>query len=171
MDFARASRRALDVQFSSAVEPRAASASQQLHRRSSFMSSKTGRFQRADRILCSRDFSRAIKSGKRRISESFAVAITRRAEVSIGESPEERTRLGVTVSKRVGNAVVRNRVKRCIREWFRQERAELPRNSDIVVTARPRARDLSSVDITMFLNRMIDDVRNSQGDQKVVSHR
>ena len=39
----------------------------------------------------------------------------------------ERSRLGVTVSRRIGNAVVRNRVKRRVREFFRKEmRAELP---------------------------------------------
>ncbi|MFW6170177.1 MAG: ribonuclease P protein component [Planctomycetota bacterium] len=45
-------------------------------------------------------------------------------------------RLGLSISRRVGNAVVRNRWKRLIREAFRQQRAALPRGLDLVV--RPR---------------------------------
>jgi len=54
------------------------------------------------------------------------------------------SRLGVTASRRVGNAVVRNRIKRRIREWFRQHRSELPANRDLVVIARQGAGTLDS---------------------------
>ena len=46
------------------------------------------------------------------------------------------TRLGLSVSRRVGNAVLRNRWKRIIREAFRTQRDELPVGLDLVV--RPR---------------------------------
>jgi ribonuclease P protein component len=48
-------------------------------------------------------------------------------------------RLGVTVSKKVGNAVLRNRVKRWIRDCFRRRRPEFPPGLDLVVVARPPA--------------------------------
>jgi ribonuclease P protein component len=52
---------------------------------------------------------------------------------------EDRGRLGLVVSKQVGNAVVRNRVKRRVREWFRIHRWELPAQTDLVVVARSGA--------------------------------
>jgi ribonuclease P protein component len=48
-------------------------------------------------------------------------------------------RIGITVSKKVGNAVVRNRVKRWIRECYRRGRPQFPARLDLVVVARPAA--------------------------------
>ena len=45
-------------------------------------------------------------------------------------------RLGLSVSRKVGGAVVRNRWKRLIREAFRLSRRELPRGIDLVVIPR-----------------------------------
>ena len=171
MDFAREPKRALGVQFSSDVAPKAESASQQLLRRSKSMLSKYGRFQRADRILISRDFIRAVKTGKRRTSKSFVVVITPKTDGEIEKSGVKRKRLGVTVSKRVGNAVTRNRVKRRIREWFRQARGRLPNGSDIVVIARQAARDLSGSEVAMVLNQMIDRTVAQRGDRTTAEFR
>jgi ribonuclease P protein component len=49
------------------------------------------------------------------------------------------TRLGISVGRRVGNAVVRNRVKRRVREAVRHRHAELPPGHDLVFIARPPA--------------------------------
>jgi ribonuclease P protein component len=55
-----------------------------------------------------------------------------------------RSRLGLVVSRRVGGAVERNRVKRVVREWFRQCRAQLPFTADFVVIARRDAERLGT---------------------------
>ncbi len=60
-----------------------------------------------------------------------------------------RSRLGVTVSRRIGNAVVRNRMKRRVRELFRKAmRAHLPVGMSIVVIARGGAAALESAAIS-----------------------
>ena len=50
-------------------------------------------------------------------------------------------RLGITVSRKVGDAVARNRVKRWVRDCFRRGRGAFPASFDLVVVARPGAAD------------------------------
>ncbi|MFN9809143.1 MAG: ribonuclease P protein component, partial [Deltaproteobacteria bacterium] len=56
-------------------------------------------------------------------------------------------RIGITVTKKVGNAVARNRVKRLVREVFRQERARFPEGCDIVFIAKDGAPELRYEDV------------------------
>ena len=53
----------------------------------------------------------------------------------------EYNRLGISVSKKVGNSVVRHRLTRLIRESYRLNEAEFENGLDIVVVARPQAKD------------------------------
>jgi ribonuclease P protein component len=52
--------------------------------------------------------------------------------------PDAKGRLGITVTKKVGNAVVRNRIKRLVREWMRLH-GWVPAGWDIVVVAKDSA--------------------------------
>ncbi len=53
------------------------------------------------------------------------------------------TRIGITASKKVGNAVTRNRIKRWVREVFRQNPQFFPRPIDVVVIAKRGIDDFS----------------------------
>ena len=76
-----------------------------------------------------------------------------------GDSVEVTPRLGVTVSKRVGNAVVRNRVKRRIREWFRAERGQIDPSMDLVVIGRSASARLAGSEISRQLGRATRELR------------
>ncbi len=159
MGFVREPRHVRGAQFSNGVAAKAGNAWQLVFPRSKSMLYETHRFRRADRVLSPRDFRRAVKSGKRDASEAFVVVIAPRPKNAVREPDEDRSRLGVTGSKRVGNAVTRNRIKRCIREWFRHARERLPDGSDIVVIARRTARDFSGCEVAVILDGMIPAAR------------
>ena len=60
-------------------------------------------------------------------------------------------RLGISVSKKVGNSVVRHRLTRLIRESYRLNEAEFENSLDIVVVARPQAEDRTYQEIESAL--------------------
>jgi ribonuclease P protein component len=65
-------------------------------------------------------------------------------------------RLGVTASKKVGNAVQRNRTKRLIRDAFRHLRTDVPSWLEIVVVARKSMVDSSQQAVLAELQKCID---------------
>jgi len=69
--------------------------------------------------------------------------------VLYGFSREEggATKLGVSVSKRIGNAVTRNRIKRVLREAFRTGKGAFPIGTDIMVIARHAAATAKGIEI------------------------
>jgi ribonuclease P protein component len=90
---------------------------------------------KSDRILKHSGFVRISASGNAVRDQYFIVVFS--------QCHEDRTRLGITVSKRVGNAVARNRLKRFIREIFRVNRDLIDGHWDLNVIAKKDAAGLS----------------------------
>jgi ribonuclease P protein component len=75
-------------------------------------------------------------------------------------------RVGLVVSRAVGNAVVRNRVKRRLRHLLRARLPELPAGSDVVVRALPPAATASSAELDIELARSLQRVGPRPVDQR-----
>ncbi|MHB1325703.1 MAG: ribonuclease P protein component [Thermoleophilia bacterium] len=84
------------------------------------------------RLTRSADFQRAYRQGKSVAGRQAVLYYFER----VSESEEDASRLGVSVSKKVGGAVVRNQVKRVLKEIFRELQERTAPNYDYVIIAR-----------------------------------
>ncbi|MBC8200654.1 MAG: ribonuclease P protein component [Planctomycetes bacterium] len=103
-------------------------------------------FPRAYRVTLKKDFSTIFSTGVRR---TFGPLLFHVSENTIGHS-----RLGLSIPRRVGNAVMRNRIKRRCREAFRQSKDVLPA-VDIIITVRPHD-ELSLDGYTQLLLKAVE---------------
>jgi len=97
------------------------------------------------RLLKRAEFLKLSRAGAKLQSANFVV-IT-------GRSNGQQSRLGITVSGKVGNSVIRNRIKRQVREFFRRRRAALQTGTDFLVIARKSAAGLPGSVIRSELGR------------------
>ena len=100
-------------------------------------------FSKEDRLLNRSHFLRLAKDGRRVHAKHFLITYC--------GNRSERSRLGVTVSKKVGKAVKRNRIKRLVREYFRLHRDKLPGTVDLNIIAKKGAADLPSRQVNQSL--------------------
>ena len=88
---------------------------------------------RHSRLLRSADFDRTLRAGRRAASDYLAVFVS--------DNELGRPRVGLAVSRKLGNAVVRNRIKRRLRELVRPLVTRATSGRDVVIVARARAGD------------------------------
>jgi ribonuclease P protein component len=86
---------------------------------------------KAERIRKRRDYLQLQQRGAK-VSTDVLLALALKSD-------QKMTRVGLTVSTKVGNAVVRNKVRRRLREIFRKGKDALPKGIDVVVIAKPKA--------------------------------
>jgi len=89
------------------------------------------------RLTRSSDFQRVYRQGSSTASRFLVLHYFAQPA-----GPAVEPRLGLSVSKKLGGAVVRNRVKRLLRETFRECAERLPGNYDYVLIARPQLTEL-----------------------------
>jgi ribonuclease P protein component len=92
------------------------------------------------RLSRSAEFERVYRQGRSHGNRHLVLYTFPRPDPA---SSADGPRLGLSVSRKVGGAVDRNKVKRLLREAFTDVREQLPAGHDVVVVARPEARELA----------------------------
>lgn len=102
------------------------------------------------RLRCRAEFDAVYRNGRRRSSRQFTVFF---AANGLGES-----RLGMSVGRALGGAVVRNQIRRRVREILRLDRVEIPSGWDIIVHPRATA---AGAEFAQLREELISLLRNS----------
>lgn len=101
------------------------------------------------RIKKNKEFQLTFREGK-----SFA---NRQLVIYYLERPEQtHFRIGLSVGKKIGNAVVRNRIKRYLRQAFQELADDIPRPDDIVIIARKPASKMGYEEIKKSLIHLLN---------------
>ena len=113
-------------------------------------------FPRSARILAGGDFARIQKTGRSVDLRVLVFRVAPRGPAVVTpatEGPVE-GRLGLAISRKVGNAVVRNRVKRHLRECYRLRKGSF-HGLDLVAIGRPEAATLAKSDVERIFDELL----------------
>ena len=102
----------------------------------------------SDSLKKNQDFQKVYRKGTSQANRHLVMYVL--------ENRHNKNRLGISVSKKVGNSVVRHRITRLIRESYRLNETVFKRGLDIVVVARPNAKDRTYSEIESALLHLAD---------------
>jgi len=114
---------------------------------------------RSRRLTRSGDFDRVYREGDSNGNRFLVLHRFPRADAS-----DDVPRIGVSVGKRVGGAVERNKVKRALREAIGGIEARLPRGMDFVIVARPDVAGLLEREGQAGVERELSQLAGETGD-------
>jgi ribonuclease P protein component len=110
------------------------------------------------RLAKRREFLRVYETGRKVVSR-YVVLFFAANELPL-------SRIGITATKKIGKANIRNRLKRWTREVYRRQREPLgidQRSVDVVVNVKPNAADASFADYSRDLGRALQRVVSDAG--------
>ena len=128
------------------------------------------------RLLKRAEYEAVYGAGQRRSSSQFSVFFRARSgppNETMGQEPGRegssvnvaaavrRSRFGISVKKALGGAVVRNRIRRRVREILRRHRTEIPTGWDIVIHPRATVARASFAPLEADLLRLLRSIQNS----------
>ena len=109
-------------------------------------------------VLCSnRDFLFLYKKGKTLVTKALVVYYRK--------SGRSYNRMGITSSKKIGNAVVRNRARRVVRAAYREAEASFPIGYDYIFVARGSLAGMKSYHVKKILREKVVPALNELGKQ------
>jgi ribonuclease P protein component len=110
---------------------------------------------RQSRMRRPEEFRRALRTGRRAGGPVLAGHLLLSSDADTGVRSGEPAKVGFVVSRAVGSAVVRNRVKRRLRELVRRRLASLPDGCLLVLRAHPTAVGANQADLAADLDLVI----------------
>lgn len=116
---------------------------------------KTFGLPRSSRVLGNREFRRIYARGARAGGKDLTVVAYKRRE--------QGHRLGLSVSKANGCAVVRNKIKRIFREAFRLERPNLVGSYDLILIPKERPGKYQLVEVRAELKQLVERIEAGKG--------
>lgn len=108
-------------------------------------------------LTLNKDYKRLYYRGKSAVDAALVT-------YALKNRTPEQNRMGITVTKKIGKAVCRNRCKRVIRAAYRELEPQLPSGWDFIFVARGKTATIKSTELTPIMKKQIESLTKKQKD-------